>query len=184
MKKILSSILLIAGGCILAASCSNGVYSANPNGTSNTSVNPLKPLTIDEFTWSNGSPLAANINGAAFSADTVAWYLDSTGTNVFSGESGGKGFVFYFSNVYATNLYNLSFNVVSTQAVYYTSADTATKTLGDKYLSTLGNSGQVLITQNDSAYLKGMFYFQGVSVDGNVVNISNGVFNITKPVLP
>jgi hypothetical protein len=44
----------------------------------------------------------------------------------------------------------------------------------------LGNSGGLYIVENDSARIKGLFYFQGVNPVGGIVNISNGYFNISK----
>jgi hypothetical protein len=180
MKKIFYSILLFSGLCLAANSCSNGVYTANPAGSANNSVNPLKPLTSSQFTWANTGVVSGDVNGVHFSADTAGWFLDSSGTNIITGLSGGKGFVFLLNNVYAVNLYSLSYDVFNTQVAW---TDTFGN-LNDYYYSYYGNSGEVKITENDSAYIKGLFYFQGVTKDGRLVTVSNGSFNIAKPVVP
>ncbi len=52
--------------------------------------------------------------------------------------------------------------------------------LDGTYYSYLSNSGGLKITQNDTAVIKGQFYFKGISPNGKIVNISNGYFNINK----
>ncbi len=182
MRRFLYSILACSGLCAALVSCSNGDYTANPDNPANNGVNPLKPLTKSEFTWANSGKFSGDINGTHFSADTVTWYLDSTGTNVFAGYNTErtKGFLFFLNNVYSGNLYQLTYHVVPTQAIW---ADTVGSSK-DYYASYLGNSGEVYITENDSACIKGLFYFQGVTTDGRLVTVSNGSFNIDKPQFP
>ncbi len=184
MKKIFHSILLFASACIITSSCSNGEYQANPAGAANDGVNPLKPLTADEFTWSGSGSFSAEINGVAFKADTSSWYLDSSGTNVFAGYSGKKTLLFYLNGVYAVNVYSLAYHIYNTQALYIEN-NTGTKnpdTIAmNTYASYLGNSGGVKIVENDSAFIKGLFYFQGVTTGGKLVTVKNGYFNVSKP---
>ena len=179
MKNLLFSLLLLAFVCVVYSSCSNGAYSANPNGAANSGVNPLKPLTSSEFTWSGSGSISADINGVHFVADTATWFLDSSGTNVFSGYNATHGFIFYLNNVYSVNLYPLQYHIYTTQAAYIDSINIASS----YYESYLGNSGQVKITENDSAYIKGLFYFQGVTTSGKLVTVKNGYFNIAKPIV-
>ena len=184
MKKILHSILLFAGTCVALTSCSNGEYVANPGSAANTAVNPLKPLTASQFTWGGTGSLSATINGVSFVADTAAWRLDSSGTNLIAGSSGDtRGFALNLRNVYAGNIYSLAYHIYNTEVIY-TVADTANKLLNGVYYSYLGNSGEVYITENDSAYIKGLFYFEGVDDSGKLVTVNNGYFNVAKPIIP
>ncbi|MCW3122910.1 MAG: hypothetical protein JWQ38_2402 [Flavipsychrobacter sp.] len=184
MKKILHSVLSLSVVCVILTACSNGEYVANPSGAANSGVNPLKPLTSEEFTWSGTGAMEADINGKHFKADTSGWYLDSSGTNVFMGASGSKSIVFALNNVYAVHLYSMSYHILNTQAAYvehYVDTKAIDTNVVDYYASYLGNSGEVKITENDSAYIRGLFYFQGVTTEGKLVTVSNGVFNIKKP---
>ena len=180
MKKIFYNFLFVTGAFCAINACSNGPYTANPSSNGNNSVNPLKPLTSSQFTWGGSGSISADINGSHFVADTASWGLDSSGTNIIAGSnSSGKGFLFYLNSVYAVNLYSLSYHIYNTYMVYSDSISN----VNDYYFSYFGNSGEVKITENDSAYIKGLFYFQGVTHDGRIVTVSNGYFNIAKPII-
>ncbi len=180
MKQLFYSVLMFAGVCSAMSSCSNGAYDANPAGAANTGVNPLNPLTSSQFTWVGSGSFSGDVNGVHFVADTSAWYLDSSGTNVFVGYSGSKGFIFYLNNVYSVNVYPMQYHIYNRQAAWTDSVGN----VNDYYFSYLGNSGEVKVTENDSAYIKGQFYFQGVTANGRLVTVSNGTFNIAKPLVP
>jgi hypothetical protein len=178
MKKILYSILLFAGVSGILSAC-NGDYTASPSSAANGLVNPLDPLTISQFTWGGTSPLSCTVNGVSFVADSTLtnWSLDS-GFNVISGfKDSLTGMVLYLDNVYGNNLYSMNYNNYLRYAVWIDSNGVS----DSYYVSALGNSGGIYITENDSAYIKGLFYFEGVSTNGRVVAINNGYMNIKKP---
>ena len=180
MKNVVYSILLLAATSIGFTAC-NGDYNANPGSASNGIVNPLDPLAIKDFTWTGTTPLSATINGNSFVADAslTTWSLDTAGGNVITGFKSGttNGMNLYLRSVYGGNLYGMG------SKSYYISATwiDSTGVADSYYYSYLGNSGEVYITENDSAYIKGLFYFEGVSTNGNIVAVNNGYFNIKKP---
>jgi hypothetical protein len=193
MNKLFSSVLLFAGVCTALYSCSNGEYSANPSSNANGSINPLTPLTSSQFTWGGTDPMSANINGSYWVADTAGFALDSLFANELVGYNAGKGssLAFYLSDVWGGNLYNMGYHKYNLYGVYVDFTDsTSGNVFSNKasvtssphnYYSYIGNSGEVKITENDSAYIKGLFYFQGVNSKGQIVNVTNGYFKIAKP---
>jgi hypothetical protein len=186
MKKVLCSIIAIAGACLFFA-CSNGDYLANPTTVSNQSDNPLDYLDSNKMTWTGTDALSAKINGAFFNSDSAhtSWFLDTAGYNYISGLTGiSHGFVLRFRNVYAGNLYtfgtlNARYNTERI-CVYYDSVDKPRA-----YSSALGNVGEVYIIENDSSHttksrIKGKFYFQAIDGTGKIVNVTEGWFNVKK----
>ena len=178
MNKLSYTILLFVCLCGSFASCDNGAYTANPGGSPAGVVNPLHPLTSSEFTWSGTGPLGCMVNGTPFVSDSAytTWSLDTSGGNSIMGLKGIQGISLYLRNVYAPNVYSMNFHS------YYISGawiDSLTN-VSTYYLSYLGNSGEVKITENDSAYIRGLFYFEGISTTGNIVAVTNGYFNIKK----
>lgn len=175
MNRIFYALLLLAG-IYGIASCSNGDYSANPASPQAGSINPLNPLTKNQFTWGGTNPVSADINGVHWVADAASFALDTSGANVIIATKGVNIMMFYLRNVWSGNLYDMGYKVSSRYASYIDSASS----LSGYYFSYLGNSGEVYMVENDSAIIKGMFYFQGVTTDGKLINVSNGYFNIAK----
>lgn len=176
MKKTFYSILFVAVTGILGA-CSNGDYLANPSNPGNGSINPLNPLKSEDFTWTGTDPMSADINGTHWVAEAASFTLDTSGTNILVGTKGANIMGFYLNNVWSGNLYDMGFKVGNR---FGTFLDSATAVNG-AYFSYLGNSGEVKILENDSAYIKGQFYFQGVTTGGKIINVTNGYFKIAKP---
>src|ERR1043165_9714417 len=110
MKRILCAALMLTGISTLI-SCSNGDYTNNVTSPANQSVNPLKPLTASEFTWSGAEPLSVKRNGSLWHADSAWFHYDSTGAaNLFAYEtSKHEGIVLHLLSTYAGNLYNMGF---------------------------------------------------------------------------
>ena len=179
MKKLLYSILFCAGITGLLASCGGKDYVANPSSNANTGVNPLNPLTASQFTWTGTAPLTVYVNGAPWTADTAFYtFDDSSGTNVIVGYKGTQALQLNLANVYAGAIYPMQLKTYSVIAVWYNldSSYSITST----YSSILGNSGEIKVTENDSAKMVAQFYFQGVNGSGGVNTYSNGYLSINK----
>jgi hypothetical protein len=178
MKRILSSLLLLAGISYGVASCSSGAYVANPSSNANGSINPLKPLKAGEFTWSGTDPVSLSLNGAPWVADTAYFfYIDSAGTNLVWAKNGNKVLYLLMKNTWSNNVYNMGFKQYDVLGIYM---DSFSASSGGWYQSALGNSGEVYMIENDSARITGKFYFQGVNASGAINNVTNGYFNISK----
>jgi Family of unknown function (DUF6252) len=178
MRNALYSILMLTGLCYGLTSCSNGDYIANPNSNANGSINPLKPLKASEFTWSGTDNISLTINGSPWLADSTVWYTDTTGTNVILGKKDKDMIVIYCRNSWAGNLYNMGYNCydriaqwINTDSFY---------SAGSYYQSSLGNSGELLMVAYDSVHINGKFYFQGVNSHNQIINITEGYFNLPK----
>jgi hypothetical protein len=185
MKKTYCFILFLAVACLAFSACTTGDYNANPSSAANNSVNPLQPLDsaqMSSFVTSAGpSTISATINGSPWSSgdSSTGWFLnDTTGTNVLAGYSGNQGIILYLTSVYAVNIYGLGYQNKTTYAVW--SANDSSALPVNAYYSYLGNSGEVQILENNNAFIKGTFYFQGINSAGTVVNVTNGYFNIAK----
>lgn len=179
MKKILYTLLLISGGAIALQSCNNGDYTANPDTNANTSINPLNPLSADDFTWGGSDPFSANINGSPWQAEVAQFAYDTLGNSYVIATKGTSMFRMTLNSVWAGNLYDLPWKTVTDRYVVYTDS-AGTGGPGSYYYSNLGNSGRVFINRNDSAQFLGRFYFQGVNAYGKVINITDGYFKIDK----
>ncbi len=173
MKNIFRCALLGLTVALFAA-CSNGDYVANPSSNSNGSINPLDPLKEGDFTWSGTDPMSADINGTNMVFGAY-WRLDS-GRNTLTGTNGTKMIVLSLKDVYTNNLYDMGYQQYQTNGFVTDSFGN----VDSYYFSVLGNSGGVWISQNDSAVIKGKFYFQGVNSRGQVMNITHGHFNVSK----
>lgn len=174
MKSKLIGFSLIA--LSLFASCSNGDYQASPTSNANNSINPLNQLKAEDFTWSGTDPVSLDINGAHWVADFAIWGIDTLGDYIYA--SKGKNTLFISMNdSWPGNLYTLA-NKNGKRWGYWTDS---TNTGYQVYFSDLGNSGQLYMKNNDTAYIKGLFHFKGVSkYENKVVNITNGYFKIHK----
>jgi len=118
MRKLLNSILFVAGLSLVFASCSNGEYTANPNGNANTSLNPLNPLkTEEDFSWGGSEPLSADINGNRWVAESANFLLDS-GVNYIFAYKGASQFHLILPDVYRGNLYNTGFGKYDRYMLY------------------------------------------------------------------
>ncbi len=178
MRKILNSILFIAGLSLVFASCSNGEYTANPSGNANTSLNPLNPLKSgDDFSWGGNEPLSADINGSHWVAEGASFLLDS-GVNYIFANKGASQFHLVLPDVYQGNIYNTGFGKYDRYMLY---ADSFGGLTSNYYFSYLGNFGQLYITENDSAIIAGKFHFQGINNKGQLISVTNGYFKIVKP---
>ncbi len=180
-KKLYYSLLAVSFALILNA-CSNGAYVANPSSPANLCINPLNPLKASQFSWSGTPPLSATINGNSWTPDSVGWSLD-TGFNYIFAKKGNNVLLLAMRNVYAVNLYGMGYQQYERFAWYTDSlpgANSFSYNNSKFYISSLGNSGEVYVTENDSAFLKGEFYFQGKNNKGDIVCIDNGFFNISK----
>jgi hypothetical protein len=177
MKNFLNTVLLCGLICGIV-SCSNGDYEASPDSNANGAVNPVTPLTQSEFTWSGTDPMSADINGSRWVADSVSFNLDTSGGNIIVGAKyNSTPFLrFYLKDVWTNNLYDMEWENYNRFAQYIDSIGYIDGT----YSSYLSNSGGITILQNDTAVIKGLFYFKGISPNGKIVNISNGYFKIDK----
>lgn len=186
MKNVFYSILLFACFCGVLASCTGGDYNASPNSNANYVVNPLKPLTATQFSWGEGTTAAiwsglgvmgATINGSSWSTNNASWYVDTTGTTVVTGYVGSTIIQLKMNTIYTGKVYPMNFHD-------YNPYCQLSDSVGGSYLayySFNGNSGELYITENDSAYIKGMFYCECISNNGQITAINNGYFNISKP---
>jgi hypothetical protein len=183
MKNTFYAFLIAAAISFAVTACSSGEYNANPSSTTNQSINPLHPLDSAGFDWAStsASPFSASINGGGFvGKDSLSgWFLDdTTGADVVYGINGLQGFKLYLLSAYAGKIYSLGYHEYKTWALY---SDVDTSFLpGHAFYSYFGNSGEVQILENDIHAIRGMFYFQGVTSTGAVVNVTNGYFNINK----
>lgn len=178
MKKILHALLLSSIVCGII-SCSNGDYNADPSSNANAAVNPITPLTDQEFTWSGEEPMSADINGSHWTADHAYFSLDTSGANVIIGikDNSPIQLRFYLQDVWKGNVYDMEWHNYKRYAIYTDS----TSVLFGPYYSYLSNSGGLQILQNDTAVIKGMFYFKGVTANGKTVTVNKGFFKIDKP---
>jgi len=178
MKNVFYSILLFAGVSCAFLACNKGEYTANPNDNSILGVNPLTPLTADQFDWgaSGKDPISATINGTPWTASWGTWALDATGTNVIMGISGAKMMQLYLNQVYQGNVYPMSYNQYGQFGIWSDSVGS----VYNAYASYFGNSGEVYISHNDSASITGLFYFKGVTASGQVISVTNGYFHFLK----
>jgi hypothetical protein len=171
------SLYLILFACVcFFASCSNGDYLANPTANSNNGINPITPLESDEFTWSGNDPVSADINGAHWIADWSYYTIDSTWANIITAGKGSQVMYIYLRDVWKDNLYDIGYKVPSRYIKWSDSVNHEYVT----FYSNLGNSGAVFMTRNDSAGIAGKFYFTGVSLSGQVINLTNGHFSREK----
>ncbi len=181
MKKTFLPVLLFLSASIVLASCSNGDYSADPSGNANGSVNPLKPLTAGDFTWSGSGKFSVKVNGGGLiSTDSAYWSLDTSGANTIEAwTKDGKWFRMYLKDTYTGNVYNLGFKQYNTQIRMLSGVDTATLTY-TYYESVKGNSGGIYIDRNDSAVIEAHFYAQTINPLNQVNNLSEGHFRFEK----
>lgn len=183
MNKILYSILLSASVLVGMASCSNGDYVANPDSNGNNSVNPLNPLTAADFVWSGNDPVSCKINGSLWVADTAFYFLDTSGANNIYAfkDSFRQEMVFHLLNTWSGNLYNMGHLQYNTMVTWIPNTLNFLDT-GGAYLSTLGNSAELYMIANDTinANFTGKFYAQTVNAKGDIVNLSDGYFNVPK----
>ena len=190
MRKALYSLLFMAGVTAALASCTNGDYTANPSSNANGSINPLLPLTSSQFTWAGTEPMSCDINGTHWVADAAYFAINPLNSNLIQGIKGSDStateICLSLNDVWKDNLYNMGYHIYNRWGGYYSllvpnpfAAPTAV-TGPYIYLSNIGNSGEVKILTNDSASIKGQFYFQGVNSKGQIMNITNGYFNISK----
>lgn len=179
MKKLFYSLIVFSTIAAGLSSCSNGDYTANPDTNANGSINPLNPLKPSDFSWGGDDPLSANLNGTKWVAETVALSYDSSVGNAIVGMRDGKIMIFYLQNVWRDNVYDMGFAKYDRYAVV---KDSATASDSSIYVSYIGNSGGLYMTQNDSAIFAGKFYFQGVNKYGKILNVTNGHFKIAKPI--
>jgi Family of unknown function (DUF6252) len=178
MKKVIYSLLLVLGVAGMMASCSNGDYSASPTSNGNSSINPLNPLKANQFTWSGTKPLSVNVNGNLWVADTALFYYnDSSRTAVIEGWTKYKFFEMYINGANVGQVAKMGYNNYSVLGIWW---DDSARTLANAYSSALGNSGELLLTLNDSVQIGGQFYFQGINPSGNVYNFTDGYFLINK----
>ncbi|MBX2907111.1 MAG: hypothetical protein KF744_13785 [Taibaiella sp.] len=180
MKRIFHTLALAAAIAGTLASCNNGDYVADPNSNANPGVNPVTPLTESEFTWENkNEKLAADINGTRWVADNVTFYLDSTGANVVTGYKDKSDIVvqLYMRDVWGGNLYDMEYKNMDQYGTVISTVPLESTIL----YSYLGNSGGLKITQNDSAWIRGSFYFKAIDAKNNVTSVLKGVMNIEKP---
>lgn len=177
MKKII--VGLFALSALTFASCSNGDYQADPASPANGAVNPKTPLGDDEFTWNGSEPISMKINGTPWTADQASFYLDTSGSNVITGTKDGKAGVIamYLRDVWKGNSYPMEWKNYSRRAAW---GDSVGNNEWVIYTSDRSNSGGIRIIRNDSAVIEGKFYFKGVSINEEVVNISEGYFKINK----
>jgi hypothetical protein len=184
MKNIFYSILVVAGVIFVVSSCSNGAYNTNPNSNQNQSINPLKPLTLSQFNWGGGAPVSGDINGNHWQADTAFFGTDSSGASVLiaykmNSHHAITSMMTFHLNIYKIetgSLFNMGFHKYDQWASYWDSSTTH----GRVSLSYLGNSGEIDVTENDSAFLNAKFYFQGVAPDTSLLNVLNGNINFAK----
>lgn len=178
-RNIFFAVLFIVVSLLI--SCS-GDYNANPDSNANYSVNPLLGST---YNWGGTGIMGANINGTPWVASTTGvtyTFSNSTGYNAIVGTNNNIQYIeLELYNVYGGNKYAMGLH---NGAVYGVLHDSTLYNVAPKhqydYFSYLGNSGGVEITENDSAWFKGLFYFQGVDSLGNIINVTNGYFNIPK----
>jgi hypothetical protein len=185
MKKVLYSVLFAAIAGFGFTACSNGDYNANPNSAANASINPLSPLSATAMaafaTGDAANVITATINGAQFSAhgDSGTYYhFDTAGFHNIIAYSGGKEVYLRLFEVYNNDLYTMGHGIYNREGTY-ASIDSNGHSFG-AYTSYQGNSGEVYIIENDSAFIRGTFYFQGVDSLGDVINVNNGYFYLHK----
>ena len=177
MKYIFYCFLLITGMSLFSA-CSNGDYITNPSTNANASVNPLHPLKASDFNWPGTDPMSADINGVHFVASGCTYSFDS-GKNILMGYNGSKTLTLYLMNAWVGNLYSMGYNQYNTSG-YWTDSFGV---INNYYFSNLGNSGGLYMLKNDTfsgGYIKGLFYFQGVNAQGEIINVTHGYFNVQK----
>jgi len=181
MKNVILTILLFgAVACGLFSACTGGAYNASPGSNANYVINPLEPLKTSQFTWGVGSTtgtLGGVINGVAWSTNNATWYLDTTGTNDIVGNVGSVMIFLRLKGVYSNNLYSMGYQQYNQSCSYSDSVGSNFYA----YYSYNGNSGEVYVTENDSAYIRGMFYCECIASTGQIAAINNGYFNIKKP---
>ena len=180
MKNVFVYFLLFgAVACGLFSACTGGAYNANPSSNANYVINPLEPLKASQFTWGVGSTtgtIGGVINGSSWSSTNAYWVLDS-GSNDLYGSVGSAIIYLHLNGVYAGNVYSMGYQQYNQSCTF---SDSVGSTY-NSYYSYLGNSGEVYITENDSAFIRGMFYCEGISKTGEINAINNGYFNIQKP---
>lgn len=181
MKKAFLPVLLFISACFAISACSNGDYIATPGTNANGSVNPLRPLKPEEFNWAGAGNFSVKINGGGLiSTDSAWWFIDTSGANRVVAFINGSGyFNFYLKDTYAGNLYNMGFEQYNTSAQFLGPVDSGT-VFFDYYESARGNSGGLWMLTNDSLTFSGKFYCQMVNSKGNVVNLSEGTFAMSK----
>ncbi|MFI4955484.1 MAG: hypothetical protein ACHP9Y_06180 [Gammaproteobacteria bacterium] len=178
MNKILFTILLVAGLTYALGSCSSGAYNANPSSNANQSINPLNPLNAKQFTWAGTTKkVSLNFNGALWETDSagIGWY-DSLQTNVLWASDGKKLLVLYIKDGWGGHVYNMGYK----QYNYLGEWVPDSASFYSRYESALGNSGELYMTANDTVNFCGKFYFQAVNAAGQIDNITNGIFTLTK----
>lgn len=178
MKNVFYSILLFAGICGVFAACTGGAYNASPTSNANFVINPLTPLTQSQFTWGVGSKVGAMgavINGVPWATNNVFW-IDTSGPNEVYGVLGSQVIHLHLNNVYGGNIYPMGFKLYEQNGSWSDSVGS----VYNIYQSINGNSGEAYITENDTTYIRGMFYFEGITNAGQIAAVNNGYFNIKK----
>jgi hypothetical protein len=182
MKKIFYSVLALTTVLFVASSCSNGAFNTNPNSNANSSVNPLNPLKVGDFTWGGDGMVSGDINGAHWTADTAYFGIDSLGNSMVTAYKKVGHYYAYMTfhlkiyQIEGDNLFPMGFRNYDDYATYIDSG----ATLGALGISYLGNSGEIDVMENDSAFIKAKFYCQMVTPNGLLLNINNGNINIPK----
>ncbi len=179
MNRIVFSLLLISCIAFSMGACNSGAYVANPGSSASGSVNPLNPLKADQFSWASSThKVSLNYNGTPWSTDSIVYfgYVDTLHTNVLIAAGDGKILYLYVQYGWSKTIYNMGFKQYNNFAYWVPDSIS----VYSPYVSALGNSGELYMTANDTLNFDGMFYFQAVNAKGAIVNISNGVFNLTK----
>ena len=157
--------------------CSNGDYNTNAGSVASSSANPLNQLDSAGFNWTGTDPLSAKINGQLVVFDSATTnYSFSLGVNAVLGIKGIQGLILSLKDVYGDNIYNIGYQQYTHYGCWY---DTLTSPTA-QYVSYNGNVGQVLVLRNDTRFI-GKFYFQGKNAKGELLNVSEGWFNVPKP---
>ena len=181
MKNFVLFVLSLSGIMFLF-SCGK-TYDANTATYANQSANPLNLLDNAGFNsqWTDSTPtISAYINGVFMNIDSshCAWFRGSISgcDSIIGVNPNGAGIMLNLHFAYAGNILNIRDTTSRNFAQYFTS------TPFKVYNTTnLGNVGQVQMLRNDNLRMIGRFYYQCLdSVSGNVVNVSNGYFNIHK----
>jgi len=179
MKKIVLALLTLTATVFFTA-CSNGDYIANPSSSSNNSLNPLHPPAFD---WTGTGTMSAVIDGVPWAADTnTTFFIQDTTVYFVEGFTHlttpaiSQAMIVKVTNAYAGNVYDLSSTGYYQNGIWLDSA-----TNGNYWFySASGNVGQMKLLEEDSLHVKGLFYFQGISPTGKIVNVTKGYFNVKK----
>ncbi len=201
MKKLLLSTSFVLTVGILASSCNNGKYDANPSTDLSMFVNPSNPKggNNTSFNWGGNAPMSCELSGGYWQANDAIFqtvtltsqsgqatdFIEIIGTKNGVAKTGVHLYL-RAQDVVAGNEARLSWYDEGQVygGNYYLDVDSVYNAVINRpkysFVSGYAGEGRARILDYDGQHIKGLFYMMPRNSLGFFVNIQKGYFDITK----